>query len=486
MLHTPIFRLMVSLFALLSLSNPATAQESKARPAGTQYAFNLKQLKTGPLSWPFGDWVITGRRSSVIFNLDHDYEWTEWELFSMSVSDKGKTKTPVSLWNSTENEFFGMAAVWLPDSGVGMLFLARSDDPLNRKIVVEMATFDEEGLLTSGFKLVTNFFSPDNTHYFIFTLAAGQRGSAAGVTAIAVSNDDGKPNLASVAASQGRFTEILPDGYVTGTSSIKLKNGGARQIAITHTPFWSGDKWFVPITSTFMAKNNPQHPDYWYPALNKLYNLRVFMKNDRPYKLKLGLLWKDNTKDYWTYDYACFVPLGLGGAAPGAKPLFPLLYTHKEPIPQAEVKFEQYTFERYIMNLNAEGKNSGASRTPVDIPAWKHSRPYNAGDTLFDPTRALSAPLFGENGEFLCAMTRSNLWMPKSGPYEFENLLEFFSIDLTTGKVTTLARREPLWPGPAAWNCQPLIGILNGHVVVINQLTDYYNGENNVVYFSRF
>ena len=264
-LRTRIFSLLVSLLALLSLSNPANAQETKTRPPGTQYAFNLKQLKTKPLFWPSSEWVITGKRTSVIFNLNHDENRTEWEIFSMTISDKGIAKTPVSLWNSAEDELFDIAAVWLPDSGVGLLFIARSDDPLDRKIVVEMATFDEDGLLTSGFDLVNNFFAPNNTHYFLANLAASQRGSLAAIATVAVSNDDGEPNMASVAASQGTFTEIRPDGYVTGTSNIKFLKGGARQLAVTYSPFWSGEKWFIPIASTFMAQNDPQYPRLLVP-----------------------------------------------------------------------------------------------------------------------------------------------------------------------------------------------------------------------------
>ena len=486
MLRTLIFRLLVSLFALLSLSNPANAQETQARPAGTQYSFNLKALKTGPLFWPSSEWVITGKRSSVIFNLNHDYDWTEWEILSLAVSDKGRTQTAASLWNSAEHELFDIAAVWLPDSGVGMLFIARSDDPLDRKIVVEMATFDEDGLLTSGFDQVNNFFAPDNTHYFEASLGVGQRGNKAALTAIAVCSDDGEPDIFAVAESQGKFTEIFPDGYVTGTSYIKFIKGGARQFAITYNPFWSGEKWFVPITSMFMAQNDPQYPDYWFPSLNRFYNLRVFMKKDRPSKLKLRILWQDRTKEYQTYDYACFVPLVSGGAAPGAKTVFPLLHGHRVPIPQAQVKYEEFDYETYITNINAKGMNAGDGRTPVEIPAWKHTRPFNANDTLFDPGRLLSALLPGENGEFVCAMTRTNTWMITPGHFEFENLLELFSIDPKTGKVTTLAEREPSWPGAATWSFPPMIGFLKGHIVVINQLTDYDGGMKTVVYFSRF
>ena len=210
------------------------------------------------------------------------------------------------------------------------------------------------------------------------------------------------------------------------------------------------------------------------------------MKKDRPNKLKLRILWQDRTKDYMTYDYACFVPLSSGSSPPSAKPVFPLLHGHRVPIPQAEVKYERFTYETYITNINAKGMNAGDGRTAVEIPAWKHTRPFNANDILYDPARLLSTLLPGENGEFVVAMTRANTWMAPGIGYEFENQLDLFSIDPVTGKVTTLASREPNWSGSAAWTIPPMIGILNGHIVVINQLDDYGNGHQTVVYFSRF
>ena len=431
-------------------------------------------------------WVVTGKRSSVAFYMQPNDTYTDYEALSVAISDKGKTSTPNSFWSGQGQQMFNMAAVWLPKVEYGMVFLAYGTSSTATQVNVIGARFDEEGELISGFRLLHTFSAPAGTHFISVSLGAGVREGRVGVAATAISNEDSIYNLVGIRNTMGQFIEVDTKIKNKGKLTMKLPSAGSRLLAIVCKPMWTGKKWMMPVACTFVALGaNSYYPNYYYPYGNAIYVTRAEVKNDKVSKSRTKLLVKDSEKDFIAYRNPQFVVQGSGEAPPAAKGAYPILYSHRSLLPTTEWQYSRYDYDHHLEALNDKSKRVWGP-FDVNLPAWIPGTLTQSNEGLGTTDCAISFPVQRDDGSILVAVARSSTWYNSSTlAYRADGIIELFSVDPSTGDLTTLARRTPGWLGPYG---RPLVRIINGRIAVINYYSDYSlpSASPAIDYFSKF
>ena len=474
--------------ALITALTPAiaAAREDPGDPSPAVKSFNLKQINKGSITSRALAWVVTGKRSSVVFYLQPDDTYTDYEAFSLAISDKGKTSTPNSFWSGQGQQLYHIAAVWLPKAGYGMVFLAYETSSSATQANVVGARFDEDGELISGFRLLHTFSAPASAHFFNVSLGAGVREGRMGVAAAAICNEDSLYDLVGVRNSMGQFIEVDTKLKPKGKLTMKLPGAGSRLLTFVYKPMWTGKKWMMPLACTFVALGaNSYYPNYYYPYGNALYVTRAEVKNDKVSKSRTKLLAKDSERDFISYRNPQFVVQGTGEAPPAAKGVYPILYSHRSLLPDTEWQYSRYDYNHHLEAVNDKSKRVWGP-LDVSLPAWMPGTFTQSNEGLGTTDCAISFPVQREDGSILIAVARSSTWYNRSTfAYRADGIIELFSVDPTNGDLRTLARRTPGWLGPYG---RPMVRIINGRIAVITYYSDYSlpSASPAIDYFSKF
>ena len=471
--------------ALALLPAVTAAQELPGNPSPSVKSFNLKKINKGGINNLPEGWVITGKRTSVAFYIESDETATNYEAYSLKISDKGNASAPNSFWTGPGQRLIEIAAVWIPAEEHGLVFLAYVTNSSEKQVNVVVAHFDAEGGIISGFRLLHTFNAPADTYFFFVSLGVALREGRVGVAAIAVSNEDGMYAPWGIRNSMGQFIEVDTKGKPKGKLTMKLPSAGSREWAWPFTPFWTGKKWLTPIECTYYALgSNSHYPDYYNPYGNGLYVMRAEVRNDKLSKIRLRRLISDNEHDVLTYRNPQFVVQANGEAPSGTKDSYLLLYSHRLLLPEENWKYDKYSYYFGMQAVDDKCKPVGGT-IAVNLPTWTPGQPTQSNERLSATDRALSFPLTGDDGKIVVVMSRTTTWKNTTlYTYRSANLLELFSIDPATGEVETLAKRDPGWCG---YMQRTAVRVFGGHITVFIPYIDYSTSTPTAFdYFSRF
>lgn len=497
-------RTFIAALAVFTLfTSIAFAQMMPGPPA---WVYNLKKiaLKGFRACHDIKDWVVTGKKTSVVFATDWDWNTYDLDLVAFDLNNNGKASQANQILPGYVSSLIRLSAVWIEDtsasspakkkSGQGLVFAGYQST--NRKTAtLAVRKFGANGAMIGGWKTIKSVSAGANQ-----TIADQWVQAEIGPASVAVSYSvlisENSSAYAGYRKSEAYFVEtdyngdLLPKtGGQHSLRAIKIPNNGNLMIFRAFRPAWNGLRWLVPFCNTRLkiVPDVYETQDGW-GLLGEDVLVQV-IKDRRQAVLRPKKLFGHNNSKWPLYVYdAQFLPMAeAAGVNPAAKVgvTLKLYYRQITPLPESQRVYESKNYFHGIVSVTGKGKKVGPT-VIVNIPAWNRNLTYNPDALLTRDDDYISRLIPAEDGEYLVAqlytMARGRNAVP-SFTWDYESELNLLKVNPDTGGVTVLANLKPRVGG---FFDPPFINWFKGKIAVLNSLV--YRGSKYHVdpYFSRF
>lgn len=447
------------------------------------------------------DFVVTGKKSSVVFAYDYKSATDSYDLASYKLNKRGRAAAKNTLLSGVGKGWLRASAVWFESGGSapppkqpghGLLFLGYCNDNLKKAATFAVAKFDADGKLTSGFTVLHEVSAPANsTVYYIYLRAEqGPTGSAA---AFSYSFLEDSPTFWGVRSSKAFFVETDVNGLSAAAAAsppavreIVLPESGNLKELEPFRPAWNGKRWLVPARLT---RNKLGYSGGRGRSDLIGEDALVIAVRSGSSSLKPNKLFSHNDSTSWGAYYLYFLPRADGGSAPAGKIGDPLqmLYIFRQEIPDEQQKLQRYNYTHRLITVNGKAKQVG-STIIVQFPQWHHKLNYDPDARLLGGDESLSSPIQADSGESLFVqcytLRRSYYSSPVSTAattYQHESEFNLLSVNPTSGQVTLLATGQPnlnYYLGTS------VLGLQRGRILAITSGSAYTSSGSS--YFNHF
>lgn len=475
-------------------------------PGPAAWVYNMKKvgLKGFRACHDIKDWVVTGKKTSVVFATDWDWKTSDLDLVAFGMNKKGKASQATEILPGYVSSLIRLSAIWIEDtsapppakkkSGQGLVFAGYQST--NRKTAtLAVRRFGANGAMIGGWKTIKSVSAGANQIIADQWIKA-EIGPASVAVAYSVLISENSSAYYGYKSSEAYFVEtdfngdLLPQtGGQKSLRAIRVPDNGKLKIFRTFKPAWNGRRWLIPICNTRLKivpdVNGTQ--DYW-----KLIGEDVLVqavKSRTQTILKPRKLFGHNNSKWYPFVYDLrFLPVdGSSAISPTGKVGDTLKLYYRQITPPSNQKdYEAKKFFHGIVSVTGRAKKTGPT-VVVDIPSWNRTLPYDSDALISRNDDYISSPIPAGDGTILLAqiytLARGRNAAPPLVVWDYESVLNVLEIDPDTGDVKVLAKRVPRFGG---FFDPPFVNWFNGKITVLNGLV--YRGPQYHVdpYFSRF
>jgi hypothetical protein len=476
----------------------AFAQSIEDSP-GAAYVMKKVNLKGFRACHDVKDWVVTGKKTSVVFATDWDWNTYDLDLVSFGMSRTGKASAATQILPGVTSTLVELSAVWIEEdssappakkSPHGLVFAAyQSSD--RKKATLAVRKFDASGAMVGGWRTLKQVSAGANETVADQWVAA-ELGPEGAVAAYSVFFSESSSEYYGYKSSQAFFVETDFNGKpVSGEAGpptvkqIKIADNGNMKIVKAFRPAWNGRRWLVPLSIIRLRRVEDAYgsQDSW-ALLGEDVMVVVVRKTLGPKRL-FG-----HTNADWlnTYDLRFLPRDNSDGTAPAANIGDPLKLHYRQitPLPKDERVYESFESFHGIVTVTGKGKKTGAT-VEVKIPEWDRTLQYDSEALLTHDTEYISRPLALGNGRYVIAqlytMARGRNDAPPPFTWDYESELNLLQFNAATGAVTVLSTKKPTYVG---YYDPPFISLFSGKIAVLNLLVTRGPQYHVDLYFSKF
>jgi hypothetical protein len=451
------------------------------------------------------DWVITGKKSSVVFKADEHVSSGSFSIMSYKLNSSGRpVGSAVPVLVEAKENFPYASALWIdgPAAGsspaeneYGLISVGFTTDAEQTTAAFAVAKFDADGRRTSPYTILKEVTAPTGQTIMVNLITASKGEGRVGIAFCAFFLEL-SASFAGYPGSKAWFAEIELDGQATTppelTSNVReipLPNNGNLKQALPYAPAWNGSRWLIPLRLSNWRTVPASGGGVQTVLAGE--DAMVAIALDGNKKLRLRRLFGHSIeKDIWSYRLTFLERESDGGtpARPAGKAgdNLDLFYIYRQFNDTAGNPLDRYWYSYGIRTASGKGKLVGPGIV-IEIPKWEHKDKPEGAMILGVTGEYCSNPLDIGDGEMMVSTARSVIYSPTYSPpvfatLKFENELCLYSFDRETGKVELKAVGNP------QMKClfkTPYIHWFRGKMSVLNQ-ADFFNDVGQYTFSKEF